>query len=85
MDVQIFINSTVFVFFMIRFASVFLSKTGWWKLFIFLLVVMGSNFAMMIDKFYFQIALYKSIMIALGFLVGVVVMARAKRNKLAKR
>lgn len=40
---------------------------------------------MMIDKFYFQIALYKSIMIALGFLVGVVVMARAKRNKLAKR
>lgn len=40
---------------------------------------------MMIDRFDYSVALHKSIMIALGFLVGVVVMACAKRNKLAKR
>lgn len=85
MDAQLFINSVVFVFLMVRFAGSMLSRSGCWKLALFLLVVMLTNFKLMSENFDIQVAVYKAAMITLGFLVGVAVMAYAKKKGRTER
>lgn len=81
MDIQILLNSVLFVFVMVRFASEMFSRAGVWKLATFLLLVMMANLGLMVERFGSETALYKAAMISLGFLIGTGIMAYAKRKE----
>jgi hypothetical protein len=81
MDLQLLLNSTAFVVVMVKFAPKWLSHKAWWKLLGFVTVVVAANLLLMVDRFGFANALYRSALIALGFLVGAAVMAYVTRPK----
>lgn len=80
MEIQILINSGIFVVIMVRFASQMVCRDGLWKLILFLATVLSINAVLMVEKFGLAMAIYKAAMIAVGFLAGVVFIAYANRN-----
>ncbi|MBB3196449.1 hypothetical protein [Roseateles terrae] len=84
MDFQIFVNSCVLVYVMVRFAD---GMYGWaraWKLGLFAALVWAINAALMWERFGGTSAALKATYIAVGFVVGTLVMG-ALRNQQGTR
>lgn len=81
MDFQIFFNSCVLVYIMVRMAD---GMYGWahaWKLGLFVALVWLINAALMWERFGGASAALKATHIAVGFAVGTLVMGALKRRK----
>lgn len=75
MDLQIILNSCIFVFIAVRYAE-YLMEAANTKAFIgFMLAVFSANVVLLMGRFEVGTALYKAAMIAAGFFVGVVVLS----------
>lgn len=81
LDLQIVLNSSIFVIVMVRFADRMVGSRGRWGLLAFLGVVLMVNMGLMIDRFGLSVASYKALLIAAGFLVGTLFMARVQRGR----
>jgi uncharacterized RDD family membrane protein YckC len=81
MDVQIFFNSCVLVYAMVRFAD---GMYGWaraWKLGLFAALIWDINAALMWERFGGTSAALRAIYIAVGFAVGTLVMGALKNKQ----
>jgi hypothetical protein len=85
-SIQIMFNSGSFVFIMIRHAENMTSKGNKWKFIAFILIISSTNLYLMLDKFGIEMAIYKSLMISIGYIVGTIFMAHMhERNKIKSK
>lgn len=81
MEVQMLINSGIFVIIMVRFASQMFCRVGLWRLGLFIAAVLLVNAGLMVERLGPAVAIYKAVMIAVGFLVGTAFMAYASKRR----
>lgn len=76
MDIQILLNSGVFVFVAVRFNEQLMGSAKKWSLGLFLTSVFATNAALMYDRYGMYGAAFRSGLISLGFLAASVLLYR---------
>jgi hypothetical protein len=85
MDLQIILNSCIFVFIAVRYAE-YLMEAANTKAFIgFMLAIFSANVVLLMGRFEVGTALYKAAMIAAGFFVMVVVLSWNRKRHREKK
>lgn len=84
-EIQFLGNSGPFIYLMVRYATAMTSKNNVWKLAVHLSLVFFWNLYWLLDRYDESTSIYKSFMMTLGYLAGVLVVAHFNKKAVVKK